>query len=598
VVARIKPVFNSRLRLAVAVLTCAVLALVSSRPADAQGDFRVLHSFGLPPSFPAGGLVGTPDGAFYGLTGSGGEHGAGTIFRYVPASSALTIVYEFDGTSGSGPRGAMVRGNDGALYGVTGDDGANGVGTIFRYEPGTATLTTLHSFDFDDGWSPQSGLLHVGGVLYGTTAAGGPGGEGTLFRYALAEGEFRILHGFSGPDGEFPVAAPIMAADGRLCGTTLSGGASGRGAIYCYELSTSTLTVLHSFGTTGGDAPYGGLVQSTDGALYGTTSQGSGVQFQNGGTLFRYTPSTGVFSTLVNFTGANGSTPKATLIQGADGALYGTTTWGTGGGKLFKFDRSSSVLTVLRTFDPNGGGISPDSALVESGGMLYGTTRTSGGVPGLGTVFRFHLSSSTFTTLHTFQGSSGAIPVAIIQASDGSFYGTTATGGAHGKGVMFRHDPSGSTTTLHSFDSTHGESAFGIMAQAQDGALYGTTLYGGARGQGTLYRFDPSTSAFAVVHEFHDVISGDHPVGALVAGRDGSLYGVTIAGGAYFRGTLFRYDLSTSSAVIVHSFNDELGRSSPSWVTEGVDGRSTARQVTEEPTAVARSSGTTSLRER
>src|SRR5947209_7351026 len=87
---------------------------------------------------------------------------------------------------------------------------------------------------------------------------------------------------------------------------------------------------LHDFSALDGSGhnpdganPRVNLIQAGDGNLYGTTSDGG----TNGyGTLFRITPS-GAFTTLHDFTGADGSAPNA-LIQAQDGKLYGT----TGGG--------------------------------------------------------------------------------------------------------------------------------------------------------------------------------------------------------------------------------------------------------------------------
>src|SRR5205807_1108721 len=75
-----------------------------------------------------------------------------------------------------------------------------------------------------------------------------------------------------------------------------------------------------------GSLPFAGLIQSTDGNLYGTTSQGGGSDL---GTVFKISPN-GVLTTLVQFSyaGTKGSQPEADLIEGSDGNFYGTTLQG------------------------------------------------------------------------------------------------------------------------------------------------------------------------------------------------------------------------------------------------------------------------------
>src|ERR1039457_4297697 len=88
-----------------------------------------------------------------------------------------------------------------------------------------------------------------------------------------------------------------------------------------------TLTPLHSFNYEEGAYPVGGLVQATDGNLYGTTSQG-GIGGQ--GTVFQITTD-GRLTTLVWFNGTNGASPQGALIQARDGSFYGTAEFGRTG---------------------------------------------------------------------------------------------------------------------------------------------------------------------------------------------------------------------------------------------------------------------------
>src|ERR1700674_5292304 len=94
--------------------------------------------------------------------------------------------------------------------------------------------------------------------------------------------------------------------------------------------------------------------------------------------------------------------------------------------------------------------------------------------------------AQTFTSLLTFDGTNGAPPVgAFAQATNGNLYGSTGSGGAKGNyGTIFKITPSGALTTLHSFDNTDGYAPEAELVQASDGSFYGTTVLGGASGWG------------------------------------------------------------------------------------------------------------------
>ena len=135
------------------------------------------------------------------------------------------------------------------------------------------------------------------------------------------------------------------------------------------------------------------------------------------------------FDVVHAFTGADGTNPYASLIQGTDGNFYGTTS--SGGnfnfGTVFQMTPSGAV-TVLHAFTGGTDGGSPYASLIQAtDGNFYGTA--SAGGMGAGTVFQI-TPSGAFTVLHAFTGADGAAPyAALIQGADGNFYGTTANGG-------------------------------------------------------------------------------------------------------------------------------------------------------------------------
>ncbi len=157
--------------------------------------------------------------------------------------------------------------------------------------------------------------------------------------------------------------------------------------------------------------------------------------------MFRITTN-GALTGLHSFTGYDGAFPSG-LVQGRDGYFYGTTQGGRGYGSVFKISTNGD-LTSLYSFTGTNDGASPNAGLVQgSDGYFYGTTQYGGTVSasigGFGTVFRIS-TNGALTTLHLFTGGNdGANPqAALLQGSDGSFYGTTSTGGAGGVGTVFR----------------------------------------------------------------------------------------------------------------------------------------------------------------
>jgi uncharacterized repeat protein (TIGR03803 family) len=205
------------------------------------GAFTNLYSFtgGLDGDGPTGALVQGADGNFYGLTPYGGASGKGNAFRITPGGVLATLYSFTGGTDGYSPAGALIRGADGNLYGVTTHSVLSGIelfGTVFRLTPSGA-LTTVHGFGdliLNDGLNPYAGLIQsVDGNLYGTTYTDHHGGNGTVFRMAPDGSSFATLVYFDGFDGgAHPATALVEGADGSLFGTTTSGGTGGRGTVF------------------------------------------------------------------------------------------------------------------------------------------------------------------------------------------------------------------------------------------------------------------------------------------------------------------------------------------------------------------------------
>ena len=496
---------------------------------DTAGNLTTLHSFAYADGAnPAAGLVRVTDGNFYGTTTKGGANNLGAVFR-MDAGGVVTRVASFDGaTSGQDPRAALIEAADGNLYGTTRSGGANGDGTAFRIDTG-GTMTTLHSFSrYVDGGSPVAELLEgADGNLFGTTSVGG-----TVFRMSPT-GDVAVIHSF-GFD-TWP-SALIQVASGDLLGTTMpANNGAGLSAIVSIELS-GDVTILHQFDpSTEGYLPVAALTPGSDGAFYGTTRCYADVCRY--GTIYRVDGS-GNFSTLHVLAGDDGTYPLVAMTQG-NGGFYGATTsskWydanESTAGTIFRIDGAANFKTVRRFGWADGA--QPSAALLQAAdGSLYGTTY-GGGPQNLGTIFRLD-PTGVVTSLYALTGPDGAHPdAAFIQATDGYLYGTTHAGGTADAGTIFRMDYEADVTTLHSFNGADEAGGPSGLIQASDGNFYGVT-------GGTAFRID-SSGSFATIGVFSEYETGTGANGPLVQ-RGGKFYGTASYGGGGGLGTVFNMSM-------------------------------------------------------
>jgi len=379
------------------------------------------------------------------------------------------------------------------------------------------TLTTLYTFVCTgvnvcpDG-SGASGLLQaINGDLYGTT-------DSTVFKIT-PRGVLTTLSSFGGSWGSL-----VQATNGDLYGTTTTGGVSGVSGGSIFKITPGgALTPLYIFpcptgpaSCSDGGAPLAGLVQATNADLYGTTSQGG---THDAGTVYKITPG-GTFTLLYSFCSrltpqgecADGTELEAGLVQANNGDLYGTSsaggtsTRGADYGTIFKITPGGALTTVYNFCSKPkcADGHQPATGLIQAiDGELYGTTKR-GGANDEGTIFKITLAGK-LTTLYSFCAEAGCadgqVPqAALLQASDGNFYGTTRGGGAKGRGTLFKITAAGKLTTLYSFcteaSCADGEYPQSALIQDTSGELYGaagSTIFTLSLGLGRFVKAQPGS---------------------------------------------------------------------------------------------------------
>jgi uncharacterized repeat protein (TIGR03803 family) len=388
---------------------------------------------------------------------------------------------------------------------------ANGSGTVsganvtnVSINCATGTESILYAFGGPphDAVLPQydnSLIQPSNGYFYGLTYYGGDANGGAVVQLTSG-GTESVLYSFGGPQiyGGVPTGSLIQGSDGLLYGMT-------NGSVFSMTL-TGTPTTVHDFAGTpaDGSAPYGSLIQATDGFLYGTTSGGG---TNNRGTVFKVNATGTEFSILYSFTeGADGGLPYAGLVQASDGNLYGTTYFGGAynSGTLFRVNLQSSPVTVttLHSFGAPGDGVNVEGALIQaSDGNLYGMTSNGGNVStcsNCGTVYEYELTSNPQQerVVYSFRGGpgDGSVPYFghLIQGNDGNLYGLTAEGGTNNAGTLFEITLDGVETVLWSFGGSSSDGAYpqGSLIQGADGSLYGMTSSAGANNDGVVFRFN------------------------------------------------------------------------------------------------------------
>ncbi len=234
-------------------------------------------------------------------------------------------------------------------------------------------------------------------------------------------------------DGMGPTAL-IEGKDGNLYGTLHTAGEKAEGVVFKLKQDGSGYTVLHHFtgcrGGGDGSNPHG-LVEGSDGALYGTTKYGGvpgrapvgafedpGISDLGNGTVFKVNKNGSGYSLLRRFTCRNGdgSMPYAGVVEGRDGGVYGTTfdggiasaANGIHVGTVFGLNKDGSRYQVLYTFGTNTApGARPWASLVAgSEGTLYGTA--------MSTVFKLNPEGSGYRVVFKLSSLS---PPALSPAS-------------------------------------------------------------------------------------------------------------------------------------------------------------------------------------
>jgi len=371
---------------------------------------------------------------------------------------------------------------------------SDAAGFIDETGPG-GTYKTICSFDRHLGKTPSGVMCASDGLVYGVTAEGGAQGRGTLYCVDTRR-RIHVLHTFAGSpdDGRLASAPPTEGDDGALYGLVTQGGPVDRGVAYRLGRD-GRWDILHTFGETleEGYWSWGSLLLASDGQFYGTTSTGG---LYGGGVVFRMGKDGTVTPLWQLGEGHGPADPVSSLIEGADGRLYGASAGGGSGysGAIFTLAKDGSDPRVLHSFGSAGGSY-PGAIVQGQDGYLYGTTLYGGPKEG-GVAYRMATDGSAYVPLHVFGGRmDGSYPSSpLLEIEPGVFLGTTDRDSASlFDGALFALTADGRFQSMRRFGrrSPHGvpdgKAPRGPLCRLPSGELVGTCTSGGAADGGTLW---------------------------------------------------------------------------------------------------------------
>lgn len=443
------------------------LLMTSAAISSAQTFTTLVNFDGSNGALPQGSLVQGTDGNLYGTTVHGGTPGYGTIFRMTPAGKVTTI-YTFcvqtNCPDGYIPEAGLALATNGDFYGTTagGGNASPPEGTVFKITP-HGVLSTLYSFvnQYEYATNPSALIQATNGDFYGMTQGAGTG-HGMIYKITPSGG-FTSLYSFTGgTDGGYPVSGFVQATNGSLYAASQGISDANPPGEFFKISPAGVFTGLHSINYNDGEI-INTLVQANDGNFYGTAAGGGSGCGVGCGTVFKMTPG-GKLTLLYSFCSqancADGFSPQAGLVQATDGNLYGTTWYGGasadstctqigGCGTLFKITLTGTLTTLYSFNYTDGDGA---NALVQgTDGNLYGTTQYGGPASSeAGTVFRLSVGLEPFVTMLPNSGKIGATIKVLgsdLTGSTGvSFNGVPATFTVVSASEITATVPTGATT--------------------------------------------------------------------------------------------------------------------------------------------------------
>jgi len=424
--------------------------------------------------------------------------------------------------------------------------GGQGVGLVYNFNSDGTEFKIVKEFELETR-HPAGRLTDLNdGYLYGTTSYRTNIDGGDFFRIKADGTDFSIIKKFI---GESPNSV-VFTLNSKLYGTAISQNGC---SIFILNKDGTDYTKVHQFSNT---CPNDGLLLASNNRFYGTTS--SGGEFHNG-TIFMFDPVANQFATIYSFETWGGASPNGFLIEGNDGFLYGTTTTGYGapvGGSVFKIGKDGSSFMSIKGFADVSQGRDIYGGLTKSeDGTLFGSFNY-GGQFERGGIFRLNTNGTSYQIIHHFKDIDGKGPRDELYYSNGYLYGATTFGGANELGTIYKLKIDGSEfIKIYDFPKDLGMNSPTITFLSNQ--LFYTAYSGGASKLGFIAIVDEIEKQGTVIKEFYPA-AGGQPTGKLLMHSNGSIYGTTLLGGDFGRGTMYKINPNSEAVEVIHHFESEF----------------------------------------
>jgi len=320
----------------------------------------VLAMASIPTSY-ASSLAKGKDGKFYGVTSGGGLNGKGYLYRFDPSTNTVSPLHSLSLVTGYGANGTSVLLVDDSLLFFA---PFLGTGRLIKYNLNSDSLTVLAKGSVQSRYHQP--FLANNGSVFGTFMIGGANGLGYIYEYKPGTDTATNVYSFNSTDGKSPNSGFVQAGNGKLYGTTTEGGAGNRGVFYSYDIMTKAYSVIHNCASSnsGPILPYGSFIEVNPGVLC-TMAQGG---TYNNGCIIYFDINTNTITRRVNLKDSDhGYSPRATVMKGQNGNIYTTTASGgpNNRGCLLEYNYALNQLKTLYEFKAGGfgqpsiGGIGP-----------------------------------------------------------------------------------------------------------------------------------------------------------------------------------------------------------------------------------------------
>ncbi|HVX25712.1 MAG TPA: choice-of-anchor tandem repeat GloVer-containing protein [Parafilimonas sp.] len=357
--------------------------------------------------------------------------------------------------------------------------------------------------------------------LIGFTSGGGANNLGVMYKINPDGTAFTPVYSFAKATGYTPSAAPMVNTSKNVnirYSMCQKGGAHDSGCIFSYDVVKNKYTDLFDFSDSTGGFPEGGLILATNGLLYGVTYEGG--RSINGnpthGTLFSFNPNSKKFQLLFYFQSQTNANPYCTLLQGADGKLYGTAKGIAGSsGEIFSYNILNGVY--VQEYNQIDAGYYPGALVQDNSGIMYGYGALKSNNEEIIFVYKFNpVTKFTHTIWETGFNPTpnyNAYNALTFDLNKSNLLGTAT---ANSTSWIFSIAIKDSSYHLaYTFQSNLQGYGPGSLINRNPNNYYGVTDSGGAYNLGVMYHYYPQLGGYAKLHDFTGNLGGSNPYGLL-----------------------------------------------------------------------------------